>query len=78
MFQGALLPDPMTVLEAVHERLVTYLDAGDLAGAMKMLEERGWEATEAVYSERATAAKREWRAITAKTYGVRVAADWRP
>ena len=68
----------MTVLQAVGDQLSKYLPADDLVGAMTMLEERGWEATEAVYSERATAAKREWRAITAKNYGVRVAADWRP
>lgn len=78
VFQGALLPDPMTVLNAVHERLATYIPADDLAGAMKMLEERGWEATASIYSEFATKGKQEWRAITAKNYGVRVAADWRP
>ena len=78
VFQGALLPDPMTVLATVKQRLATYLPEDDLAGAMKMLEERGWDATETVYSTRATEAKRDWRAITAATYGVRVAADWRP
>ena len=78
VFQGALLPDPDTVLEAVKERLGAYLDAKDLAGAMEMLAERGWEATEAVYGDRARVAKREWAAIAGRTYGVRVAADWRP
>ena len=78
VFQGALLPDPDTVLEAVKERLNTYLDPKDLAGAMEMLTERGWEATEAVYGDRARVAKREWAAIAGRTYGVRVAADWRP
>ena len=78
VFQAALLPDPMTVIEAVRERLAAYLPEDDLAGAMKMLEERGWDATETVYSTRATEAKRDWRAITGATYGVRVAADWRP
>ena len=78
VFQGALLPDPDTVLEAVKERLAGYLDLKDLAGAMEMLEERGWEATEAVYGDRARVAKREWRAITGSNYGVKVAADWRP
>ena len=78
VLHGALLPDPMTVLEAVREQLATYLPADDLAGAMKMLAERGWEATEAVYSEYATKAKQEWRALTGRNYGVRVAADWRP
>ena len=78
VFQGALLPDPDTVLEAVKERLGEYLNAKDLAGAMEMLAERGWEATEAVYGDRARVAKREWAAIAGRTYGVRVAADWRP
>ena len=50
VFQSALLPDPETVLKAVHERLAEYLPADDLAGAMEMLAERGWDATETVYS----------------------------
>ena len=50
VFQSALLPDPETVLKAVHERLAAYLPADDLAGAMEMLAERGWDATETVYS----------------------------
>ena len=78
VFQSALLPDPDTVLDAVKERLGEYLDPKDLAGAMEMLAERGWEATEAVYGDRGRTAKREWASITGRTYGVRVAADWRP
>ena len=78
IFQNALLPDPMTVLEAVKETLSTYLPEADLVGIMEMLGERGWEPTEAVYTERGRQAKREWRDVTTKTYGVRVAADWRP
>ena len=65
-------------MEAVKERLATYLDPKDLAGAMEMLGERGWEATESIYADRAKEAKQSWRAITARNYGVRVAADWRP
>ena len=78
VFQGALLPDPDSVLAAIKEKLAVYLPADDLAGAMKMLKDRGWEATEAVYADRAKVSKRDWRDITGKTYGVRVAADWRP
>ena len=78
VFQNALLPDPMTVLEAVKETLAGYLPHADLVGVMEMLGERGWEPTEAVYTERGRQAKREWRDVTTKTYGVRVAADWRP
>ena len=78
VFQNALLPPPEQVMEAVKERLATYLDPKDLAGAMEMLGERGWEATESIYADRAKEAKQSWRAITARNYGVRVAADWRP
>ena len=78
VFQSALLPDPETVLAAVQERLAEYLPADDLAGAMAMLQERGWDATEAVYSERGKESKRAWNAVTGKTWGIRVAADWRP
>ena len=76
--KGRCCPTRDTVLEAVKERLGAYLNAKDLAGAMEMLAERGWEATEAVYGDRARVAKREWRAITGSNYGVKVAADWRP
>ena len=78
VFQSALLPDPETVLKAVHERLAEYLPADDLAGVMEMLPERGWDATEAVYSERGKESKRAWNGVTGKTWGIRVAADWRP
>ena len=78
VFQSALLPDPETVLKAVHERLAEYLPADDLAGAMEMLAERGWDATETVYSDRGKESKRAWNGVTGKTWGIRVAADWRP
>ena len=78
VFQNALLPDPMTVLAAVKETLSAYLPEADLVGVMEMLGERGWEPTEAVYTERGRQAKREWREVTNKNYGVRVATDWRP
>ena len=73
-----LLPDPATLNEKVREALAKYLPPDDLEGVLTMLSERGWEATEAVFAERARDAKRQWREITGKTYGVRVAADWRP
>ena len=80
IFQNALLPDPMTVLEAVRETLgsVGYLPEIDLIGVMEMLGERGWEPTAGVYEERGRQAKREWRDITNRNYGVKVASDWRP
>ena len=68
----------MTVLEAVKETLLAYLPEVDLVGVMEMLGERGWEPTEAVYTERGRQAKREWREVTTKTWGIRVASDWRP
>ena len=78
VFQSALLPDPETVLAAVQERLAEYLPADDLAGAMEMLAERGWDATEAVYGDRGRESKRAWNGVTGKTWGIKVAADWRP
>ena len=78
VFQSALLPDPDMVLSAVEERLSGYLEPLDLNGAMEMLKERGWDATEAVYSERGKESKRAWNGVTGKTWGIRVAADWRP
>ena len=78
VFQSALLPDPETVLKAVHERLAEYLPSDDLAGAMEMLAERGWDATETVYGDRGREAKRAWNGVTGKTWGIKVAADWRP
>ena len=78
VFQSALLPPAAEVLLKVQEQLASYLPEDDLRGALEMLEQRGWEATESVYADRARMAKREWRSATGQTYGVRVAADWRP
>ena len=53
------------MLKAVRERLATYLPEDDLAGAMKMLEERGWDANRnGVLATRATDGKRDWGKIT--------------
>ena len=78
IFQNALLPDPMTVLEAVRETLATYLPEADLVGVMEMLGERGWEPTASVYSDRGRQSKREWAKVTSTEYGRKKAADWRP
>ena len=78
LLQPLLLPPPAEVEQAVAERLERYMPAQDLMGVMKMLRERGWDATEAVFAERAREAKRQWSALTNRTYGVRVAGDWRP
>lgn len=76
--QGALLPEADIVLAAVREKLEQYLQPDDLEGAMEMLAERGWEATEGVYGERARVAKREWAEIAGRTWGSKIAVDWRP
>ena len=43
-----------------------------------MIEERGFDAAGAVYAERGRESKRQWNEITGRTYGVKVASDWRP
>ena len=76
--QSALLPHPDIVMRAIADKLAKYLDADDIAGVLEMLTERGWEPAEAIYAERARAAKRDWRQITGETWGSAKAADWRP
>ena len=78
VFQSVLLPPAHEVGEALRERLSQYMPDEDLNGVMKALTERGWEAVEAIYAERGRESKRQWREVTGKTYGVRVASDWRP
>ena len=78
LLQGALLPPPEDVAAALRDHLEGYLPPDDLEGALAMLAERGWEATEAVFSDRARQAKREWSSISGTNYGSKVAADWRP
>ena len=78
MFQSLLLPPLEIVLEETETHLAQYLPKDDLAGVMEMLAKSGWEPTENVYADRAREAKRQWRDITNRNYGVRVAGDWRP
>ena len=78
VFQSALLPPMDAVLLRVKDALERQMSEADVVGVMQMLEERGWEATASVYEDRARQAKREWREITARNYGVKVASDWRP
>lgn len=78
VFQAVLLPPIDEIMAAVSERLSKYLPEDDLKGALDMISERGWEATESVYSDRARQSKREWQALTGANYGVRIATDWRP
>ena len=78
VFQSALLPPMDAVLLRVKDALERQMSEADVVGVMQMLEERGWEATASVYEDRARQAKREWREITVRNYGVKVASDWRP
>ena len=78
VFQSALLPPTDAVLLRVKDALERQMSEPDVVGVMQMLEERGWEATASVYEDRARQSKREWREITARNYGVKVASDWRP
>ena len=55
------------------------MPAQDLAGVMKSIEDRGWDKTEAVYSDRSRIAQRSWCDVTGRSrYGTSVAADWLP
>ena len=78
LLQDVLLPPPEQVMQAVEDQLREHLPADDLRGALAMLKDRGWEPTEAVFSERSREAKRQWQAISGRNYGSRIAADWRP
>ena len=76
--QSALLPDVSEIIDAVRERLLSYMPKGDVDGLVEMIGERGFDAAEGVYAERAREAKRQWQDIAGRTYGVKVASDWRP
>ena len=76
--QGALLPDPSEIMEAIRSDLSAYLDVEDLTGVMEMIGQRGWDAAASVYSDRARQAKRAWQDITGRQWGIKVGSDWRP
>ena len=79
MLQPILLPPPEEVMDALKDLLKGKLPEADLLGVLKSVQDRGWDKTEAVYTDRARIAKRTWCDITGRArYGVAVAADWLP
>ena len=76
--QAALLPPREQIIDAVRERLLGYMPARDVDGLLDVVGERGFKAAEAVYVERGRNAKRQWRDIAGRTYGIKIASDWRP
>lgn len=78
LFWSILLPPFEEVLGATKEALAAYMPPTDVSGVIEMLRERGWYPTESVFTERARDAKRQWRDVTTRIYGSKVAEDWRP
>ena len=78
LFHSSLLPPEAEVLAKLKELLAKFMDAEDLVGVLAVVEERGYAAAEAIYTDRAREAKRSWTGVTSRPYGVKVAADWRP
>ena len=76
--QSALLPDASAIIDAVRERLLAYMPKRDVDGLLEVVEERGFDAAAAVYAERGRESKRQWQDIAGRTYGIKVASDWRP
>ena len=76
--QSALLPDVAEIIDAVRERLLSYMPKRDVDGLLEIIGERGFDAAAAVYAERGRESKRQWQDIAGRNYGVKVASDWRP
>ena len=76
--QSALLPEASEIIDAVRERLMSYMPARDVEGLLEIIEERGFDAAAEIYAERGREAKRQWQDIAGRTYGAKVASDWRP
>ena len=76
--QSALLPDVAEIIDAMRKRLLEYMPTRDVDGLLDMIGERGFDAAGDVYGERGREAKRQWQEVTNRTYGVKVASDWRP
>ena len=76
--QSTLLPDVAEIIDAVRERLLAYMPKRDVNGLLEIIGERGFDAAAAVYAERGRESKRQWSEIAGRTYGVKVASDWRP
>ena len=78
LFQDLLLPNPETMMREIENHLKEFLPAEDLKGVLKTIKERDFQNATVVYQERSRESKRQWGKITGRTYGVKVAADWRP
>ena len=78
ILQGILMPPADQVEAKVAEVLTQLLGEQDARGAIQMVQARGWEAAVTVYTERGRQAKREWTRVTHRTYGSKIADDWRP
>ena len=78
MLQPILLPPPEEVLDTLKALLKGKMPEQDLLGVLQAVQDRGWDKTEAVYTDRSRVAKRSWAAVTGRNYGVAVAADWLP
>ena len=76
--QSAILPDVADIVDALREELLKRLPPADVDGVLDVIGKRGFEAAEGIYAERGRESKRQWAEVTGRTYGVRVAADWRP
>ena len=66
------------IIDAIRERLLAYMPKQDVDGLLEIVGKRGFDAATAIYAERAREAKRQWQDIAGRTYGVKVASDWRP
>ena len=76
--QSALLPDVAEIIDAVRERLLSYMPRTDVGGLLEMISERGFDAAAEVYADRGRDSKRQWQEVANRAYGVKVASDWRP
>ena len=78
LLHATLLPDPAAVLAELESALRERLAREDVAGVLRMVQERGWKPAAAIFTERTRDAKRLWASVTGTTYGIRKAEDWRP
>ena len=76
--QSALLPPIEQIIDAVRESLLSYMPKRDVDGLLEIIGERGFDAAAAVYAERGRESKRQWQEVSNRTYGIKVASDWRP
>ena len=76
--QSALLPPAEQIIDAVRDRLLSYMPKMDVDGLLEIVGERGYDAAKDIYVDRGRKSKKQWQEITGRNYGVKVAPDWRP